>query len=430
MLFSTERVKTLSLSGYRETELNRPSMINRLAVKKWPLVAVVVTIAGAVFVSWDVYTPNEVRWESALLNGHHVLRAPQLIVQHQSRDEVWATIGYSIYRGREGEDFEKFTTIRPRFGLAWLGYSRTLRSWSGYLELTEVVPFSPNFLVVFAGGDIYRVDRTTKAQHRVHRLRYFGKGKGRGVLPHGIARDGDGSIYYGEYTTLLSTSHDVRLYRSVDQGQTWQVAFVFKPGEVRHIHTVRWDPIDNAIWIGTGDTDSQSRIGYSHDGGSHFEWIGQDSQIFRTVNLLFFDNTVVWATDTETAESQRALSWNRQENRIDVGEQTLPAPAYYAQKLNDFTGIVTLAETATSVWAIDFKSHLWKLFEWPVRTEKRRGPHPAVRVPRGLVVDSQWTYLNPLRTSMEDAVIYRIPTSLLLSGIPDRENISTGAVGH
>lgn len=405
-------------------------IMKRVFMNQRLLVLIFLVLAGITFVAWDVHTPYKVNWASASLKGRDVMQASGLILQHQVADEVWATKGYSIYLSQGGKHFEKITTIRPRFGLAWLGYSHTLRSWTKHLELTEVIPLSSEHLVVFAGGDIYRLQRSTKAQQHVHRLRYFGLGQGRGVLPHGIVVDADGSIYYGEYTTLPKNNHTVRLYRSNDQGKTWKVAFEFKPGEARHIHTLRWDPIANAIWIGTGDRDPQSRIGYSRDGGRHFRWIGQNSQLFRVVSLIFFDHNVVWATDTQAAESQRAVSWNRHENRVAVGTQPLPAAAYYALKLNDQSGIITLAERELSVWKIDDQHRVERLFEWPVAKIKRRGPNPAIRLPRGSAVDSRWTYLNPLRTSMADALIYRVPTSMLSKKHADQHQTSKDMAQH
>ncbi len=386
------------------------------------LVSIFLVLAGITFVVWDVYTPHKDNWAPSSFKGQDVMQASGLVLQYQGDDDVWATRGYSIYRSQKGKPFEKITTIRPRLGLAWLGYSSTLRAWTGHQELTEVVPLSSGQLVVFASGDIYRVDPSTKAQHRVHQLRGYGIGKGRGVLANGIALDAEGSIYYGEYTRLRK-NETVRLYRSTDEGRTWQVAFEFEPAEVKHIHTVRWDPLAKAIWIGTGDTDSQSRIGISYDGGRNFRWIGQNSQHFRTVNLMFFDDKVVWVTDTNIPESRRALSWNRHENRIDVGTQILPAPAYYSLKLSENSGIVTLSEQELSVWTIDDQRRMEKLLEWPIK-EINISPSPTIRLPRGSVADSRWTYLNPLRTSMADAIIYRVPKSLLMSERTKREIIS------
>lgn len=387
-------------------------MVSILIKKSLRLLAPIIVIAGAGFVTWDVYTPTEINWENYSPKSDKIKKAPQLIVQHQDGDAVWATIGYSIYRSECGGAFTKILTMRPRLGLAWLGYSKVARLWSGNLELAEVVPLSPDLLVVFAGGDIYRVELGTKTQQRAHRLRYFGLGKGRGVMPHGIAVDAKGSIYYGEYPTLRNNEHDVRLYRSDDKGRTWKVAFEFAPGQIRHIHAVRWDPIGKAIWVGTGDTDSQARIGYSNNGGKTFQWIGSGSQLFRTVSMLFFDDAMVWVADTNEPDYMRTASWNREENRINVGNSIVSAPAYYALKLSDHDGIVTLAEQELSVWSINPKQDFHKLIEWPT-PKVFDGPNPSVRLPRGTVWPSKSTYVSPLRTAEEAAATYEIPLSLL-----------------
>lgn len=183
-------------------------------------------------------------------------------------------------------------------------------------------------------------------------------------------------------------------------------------GETRH--TVRWDPIDHGLWVGTGDPNPQPHIGYSHDSGTSFRWIGMGSQLFRVVSILFFDDAVVWGTDTREQKSMRTVLWHRKENRIDIGGQAIPSPAYYGLELSNRTGIITLAETEMSVWFIDSQNQVRKLFEWPANT-KSRGPYPTVRVPRSSNTSSQWVYLSPLRTTEQDAAVYRIPMSLFLN---------------
>ena len=375
---------------------------------------VAIVIVAVAFIVWDSHTPSEIEWESASVEGHDVIRAPDLVIQHQTASEVWATIGYSVYRSRRGDSFEKVITITPRFGLAWGGYLRVLRSLTDHVELTEVLPLSPDLLLVFAGGDIYRVNIETKSQEHVHRMRYFGLGRGRGVMPHGIAVDDEGSIYYGEYPTRISDSADtVRLYRSDDEGRTWEIAFEFEPGQVRHIHTVRSDPINHGLWVGTGDLDQESHIGYSYDRGATFEWIGGGSQLYRVVSILFFDDAVAWGTDTDEVTNMRTVLWHRSESRIDIGAQALPAPTYYALELSDKAGIITVADTDMSVWFLDSRNNSRRIFGWAANPENS-GPIPVIRLPRSTNLGSEWIYLSPLRTIERDAAVYRFPTSLLV----------------
>ena len=103
------------------------------------------------------------------------------MLQQEKPGVVWASQGFSLYRSQGGGPFEKVFTIVPRFGEAWAGYLRTLRRLFGYQELVELLPIRPNLLVVFAGGDIYRVDLARGEQERVQRLRYFGRGRAPGA---------------------------------------------------------------------------------------------------------------------------------------------------------------------------------------------------------------------------------------------------------
>jgi hypothetical protein len=373
--------------------------------------AVVAALFFPVLVTWDAHTPARIEWRPALLEGQTVDRAPGLVVQHQDGPDIWATQGYSIYRS-QGESFEKVITIRPRFGLPWLGYSKLLRRWTGHSELAEVLPISNEVLVVFAGGDVYRVDLGSRSQIRVHTLRYYGLSEGRGAMPHGLTLDDTGAIYYGEYTTLRNSSSGVRMYRSDDEGRTWTVAYEFPAGKIRHIHAVQWDPVGKAVWVGTGDSDLESRIGRSTSQGDEFEWIGSDSQLFRAASLLFFDDSVVWAVDSFEKESMRALSWSRTDKAVQVAEYEIPAPAYYGLRLDGRTGIVTLGETELSVWSINSNLESRKIFEWPV-ANRSRGPHPVVRLPRSDAGTVRMIYLNPLRSAQEEAAIYRLPIRLL-----------------
>ena len=91
--------------------------------------------------------------------------------------------------------------MRPRLGRAWGGYLASLRSRFGYQELVELVPLGDERLVVFAAGDVHVLIYGRERVERTHRLRYFGPGKGRGLMAFGLTRDQTGAIYFGEYTT-------------------------------------------------------------------------------------------------------------------------------------------------------------------------------------------------------------------------------------
>lgn len=369
----------------------------------------------------DLRTPGTIPFEAATLAGLPVERALDLVLQQETGRDVWASQGYSLYRSRDGGPFEKVVTVRPRFGEAWAGYSRWLRDRFGYQELVEVLPVREDLLVAFAGGDVFRVDPVAGTQEAVHRLRFFGRGEGRGVMAHGLTQDDRGAIYYGEYATAAGHgTRTARIWRSRDEGRTFEVAYEFAPGAVRHIHGVQWDPVGRAIWVSTGDQDSGSRVGFSRDGAASFTWIGEGSQDFRVCSLLFLETTVAWGTDADRSVS-RVLRWSRSDGTVTVAARPLPGPSFYARPLDARSGVLGLAENDVASYFVGSAGEARKLFQWTLPSPPRRGPHPALRLARGGPPDGRHVYLNPLRTLEESAAIYRIPLDAVLARAAEPE---------
>lgn len=375
----------------------------------------IAAVALSILAALDLRTPDTISFSAATLAGFPAERAPDLVLQQEKRGEVWASQGYSLYRSRDGGPFDKVATVHPRFGEAWAGYSRWLRSRFGYQELVEVLPIRDDLLVAFAGGDVYRVDPVSRTQEAVHRLRFFGRGEGRGVMAHGLTQDDQGTIYYGEYATAPGhETRTARIWRSRDEGRTFEVAYEFAPGAVRHIHGVQWDPVARAIWVSTGDQDSGSRVGFSRDGAATFTWIGEGSQDFRVCSLLFLERTATWGTDADRSIS-RVLHWARDGGGIEVATRPLPGPTFYARPLDASGGLLGLAQNDVAAYFVGDSGGATLLFQWTLPSPPRRGPHPALRLARTSGPGEGPVYLNPLRTREEEAAIYRLPRAAVLA---------------
>lgn len=365
--------------------------------------------------AYDVYVPAEVRWQAVSLQVDAADRAEGLVLQHETGRDVWASHGWSIYRSRNGEAFERVYTLWPRLGEAWGGFSRTLRRRFGYQELVEVLPVGEENLVVFGGGDVWRVDLTRRSQELVHTLRFYGRGQGRGVMPHGVVVDPRGTIYYGEYPTRLDgPPYSVRVWRGEQGGQTWSVAAEFEPGAVRHVHAVEIDPVDGALWVATGDRDSESRIGWSRDGGRSFDWVGMGSQRFRACSLLFFPRLVVWGTDADRSQNY-FLRWHRSGAPLEQSAALLPAPTYYTAALSADLGLLASMEFGAAVFAVSPEGTPREILRWTVPPGAAGKPHAGVRLGRRgpePPSDDRHFLVNPLRTAEDEAAIYRVPVEL------------------
>jgi hypothetical protein len=88
--------------------------------------------------------------------------------------------------------------------------------------------------------------------HVTHRVR-------RGTRPLHITAVPAGRIYWGEYFDNRERA-EVHIYGSTDHGNTWQIAYTFPPGSIRHIHNIVYDRWGDCLWILTGDVGAECRV--------------------------------------------------------------------------------------------------------------------------------------------------------------------------
>lgn len=371
---------------------------------------VLVVLALAVW--WfEVRTPRVVQWRPAEHEGMSVAIAHGLVLQHDDGASVWASRGYSIYRSEGAGPFRRVARVRPASGEPWGGYLRTLRRVFGYQELLELWPLDDRRLLVLAGGHVHVLDLERGRARRTHELRWFGRGKGRGLMAFGLHRAADGALYFAEYVTE-SGDRPTGIWRSLDDGESWQLAFEFEPGQVRHIHAVHEDPTDGAVWIGSGDRDEHCFVGRSTDRASSFEWVGHGAQIHRTCAFVAFEDVVLWSTDADF-EQNHVVRWHRDTGEVTVDAE-LPDVTYYACRIDDERALLGLAQGVAQVWVARRDGTATRWLEWPVPgVPPKRGPSPGVRLARGENHSGSHLHVNPLRTSSHEAAIFKLRRSLL-----------------
>lgn len=370
-------------------------------------------IAGAClaagFFAWfrEVRAPRRIVWRPTTIDGIPAMVADGLVLQHDGGRTVWATRGFALYRSEDGGAFERVLSLRPRPGWAWGGYLASLRRRFGYQELVEVLPLGSERLVVFAAGEIHVVDLETGETERTHRLRYFGRGKGRGLMAFGLTRGREGAIFFGEYTTEPG-DHAVCIWKSSDEGMTWHKAFEFPAGAVRHIHTVQLDPYGGGLWLGTGDRNDECYVGVSDDGAASFRWLAHGAQACRTCGFVFFPDVVLWGMDADH-KPNRVMRLHRERGTIEE-RAALPGVTFYHRKLDDSRALFGLARRVAEVWVVSADGDACRWLGWSVPPEASRGPGAGVRLGRGGTEDGAdgFVHVNPIRTVEHEAAIFRI----------------------
>jgi hypothetical protein len=81
----------------------------------------------------------------------------------------------------------------------------------------------------------------------------------RGTRPLHVTAVPSGSIYWGEYFDNRERV-EVHIYVSTDRGRTWQIAYTFPSGSVRHVHNIVYDRWGDCLWILTGDEGAECKV--------------------------------------------------------------------------------------------------------------------------------------------------------------------------
>ena len=105
----------------------------------------------------------------------------------------------------------------------------------------------------------------------------------------------DGRFYYGEYK-INRERLPVHVWRWSAGQDAWLPAWKFS--NVRHVHGVFHDPYTDALWVTTGDNDSEAAIWRTEDDFKTLRKIAGGSQQMRAVQLLFTRHHVYFGSDT------------------------------------------------------------------------------------------------------------------------------------
>ena len=113
----------------------------------------------------------------------------------------------------------------------------------------------------------------------------------------GVCRTPDGHIFFAEYSLNNNRKNDSHLFRSSDNGKSFNKILTFKGTEIRHFHFIQYDKYDKSLWLGTGDEDYECKLLRSKNNGDTWETIGEGSQLWRAIGISFTEDAVYWGTD-------------------------------------------------------------------------------------------------------------------------------------
>lgn len=197
----------------------------------------------------------------------------------------------------------------------------------------------------------------------------------RGSKPLNLCISPSGNIYFGEYFQNME-KQAVNIYCSEDYAQSWHIAYTFDAGNINHIHGLFFDKYTNRIWVATGDRENECIIGYTEDEFKTFHEVFRGGQEYRTCQLFFYKDFVVFGTDTQY-EQNVIKKFDRKS--LEVTElQKVQGSVIKGGQVGDVAFISTTVEP--SKVNTDKYAHLWVTkdgLHWEERYKAKKDWLPA-----------------------------------------------------
>ena len=201
---------------------------------------------------------------------------------------------------------------------------------------------------IFANKSIYELDERNRLHWRASL---------NGSRPLCICSTAE-MVFYGEYRSNQERSPISVWAASVNDLSKWSPIYTFN--NIRHIHGVFVDPLDNSIWVTTGDFDSESALWRTDNNFETLEKIVGGSQQCRAVQLLFDRDHIHFASDAPD-EVNHIYKLHRSSLNIEKST-TVAGPVFFGTTVGNSHFFSTVVEPSeinktkyVELWRYDFE---------------------------------------------------------------------------
>ena len=252
------------------------------------------------------------------------------------RDAVlYASRGYNLLRAqiKQGNiDWQLIGRYRPAW---WRNLSSSARLSHRMFRdgFHALVVLPTGHMVAAVPGAVIRLASGAGEFAVCHRV-------ARGTRPLHITATPDGHLFWGEYFDNPNRD-DVHVYASSDQGATWNVAYTFAKGEIRHVHNIVHDQWEKCLWILTGDNGAECRILRAACDFSTVDVALSGNQQARAVALVPAAEALYFSSDTPF-EANHVYRLDRRMNLAPVA--ALDSSSIYGCRVGESIFFSTMVE--------------------------------------------------------------------------------------
>ncbi len=122
-------------------------------------------------------------------------------------------------------------------------------------------------------------------------------------------------VLWSEYNSNPYHGKPVRVYVSDDGGRSYDVGFVFKANDIKHLHNLVYDPALRKYWLLAGDWEHEPGIGLLSEDLKDFDWVVRGEQKYRTVDVFDFGDRLIYGMDSDL-EPNAVFSMEKATGRV------------------------------------------------------------------------------------------------------------------
>lgn len=254
--------------------------------------------------------------------------------------------GYNLYKYDLYQGYFSLLAKVPDFKYAFLSrFEITKRFFRAEINNLYTLPNGDMLLIAKKG--IFKCSQGEASFRKVFSILRGSKTLNLCITPNG-------NIFFGEYFANMQKT-SVHIYASEDLGESWNVVYTFPEGNINHVHGIFWDEFEHKIWVATGDRENECTIGYTKDEFKTFVEVFRGGQEYRTTNLFFYKDHLIYATDSQYMKNS-IKRINRSDHTISE-LQEIQGTAIKGGQYGSFSFISTTVEP--SEVNLDKYSHVW-----------------------------------------------------------------------
>jgi len=139
-----------------------------------------------------------------------------------------------------------------------------------------------------------------------HALAVLSSGQLIAAVPGAIVVRSPGSRYFrvshkvlrGTRPLHIAVASNDHIYGSTDKGATWEIAYTFPQGAIRHVHNIVYDEWEDCLWVLTGDNGAECQILRASCDFKHVYAVASGKQQARAVALVPTREALYFSSDT------------------------------------------------------------------------------------------------------------------------------------